>query len=169
MKAIICTKYSSPDVLQLQEVAKPAPKDDEVLIKINAASVNSRYWRHMRANQFIIRMMAGGLLKPKNPILGADLNGEVEAVSRSPGNKVGTAARLSGGLEPVGLYTRYCWFLSLFQKPVDGAWPRRSPIESGFPCLYYLRGLSLGDDPMDRRAFSSGCIGTNPKLDLQPG
>jgi NADPH:quinone reductase-like Zn-dependent oxidoreductase len=45
MKAIVCTKYGSPDVLQLQEVAKPAPKDDEVLIKIHAASINSRDWR----------------------------------------------------------------------------------------------------------------------------
>jgi len=42
MKAIICTKYGSPDVLKLQDVAKPAPKDDEVLIKIHAASVNAR-------------------------------------------------------------------------------------------------------------------------------
>jgi len=45
MKAIVCTKYGSPDVLQLQDVAKSAPKDDEVLIKIHAASVNARDWR----------------------------------------------------------------------------------------------------------------------------
>ena len=50
MKAIVCPKYGSPDVLQLQEVAKPAPKDDEVLIRIHAASINSRDWRFMRAN-----------------------------------------------------------------------------------------------------------------------
>ena len=56
MKAIICTKYGSPDVLQLQEVEKPAPKDDEVLIKIHAASINSRDWRMMRANPFFIRL-----------------------------------------------------------------------------------------------------------------
>ncbi|MCJ7520252.1 MAG: NAD(P)-dependent alcohol dehydrogenase [Anaerolineaceae bacterium] len=80
MKAIVCTKYGSPDVLQLQEVAKPVPKDDEVLIRIHAASINSRDWRRMRANPFFIRLMAGGLLKPKNPILGADMAGRVEAV-----------------------------------------------------------------------------------------
>jgi NADPH:quinone reductase-like Zn-dependent oxidoreductase len=83
MKAIICTKYGSPDVLQLQEVAKPAPKDDEVLIKIHAASINSRDWRMMWAKPFFIRLMPGGFLQPKNKILGEDVAGRVEAVGRS--------------------------------------------------------------------------------------
>jgi NADPH:quinone reductase-like Zn-dependent oxidoreductase len=82
MKAIVCTKYGSPDVLQLQEVAKPAPKDDEVLIKIHAASINSRDWRLMRANPFFMRLVPGGFLQPKNKILGADVAGRVEAVGR---------------------------------------------------------------------------------------
>jgi len=93
MKAIICTKYGPPDVLQLQEVAKPALQDDEVLIKIHAASVNSRDWRMMRANPFFIRLMPGGFLQPKNKILGADVAGRVEAVGRNtrkfkPGDEV---------------------------------------------------------------------------------
>ena len=93
MKAIVCTKYGSPDVLQLQEVAKPAPKDDEVLIKIHAASINSRDWRMMRANPFFIRLTPGGFLQPKNKILGADVAGRVEAVGRyvkqfKPGDEV---------------------------------------------------------------------------------
>ena len=83
MKAIVCTKYGPPEVLQLKEVAKPAPKDDEVLISVYAASVNSRDWRLMRANPFFIRLTAGGLLKPKNPILGVDMAGQVEAVGRN--------------------------------------------------------------------------------------
>ena len=53
MKAIVCPKYGSPDVLQLQEVAKPAPQDDEVLIKIHAASINSRDWR-MHASKSVL-------------------------------------------------------------------------------------------------------------------
>jgi NADPH:quinone reductase-like Zn-dependent oxidoreductase len=80
MKAITCTKYGSPDVLQLQDVAKPAPKDDEVLIKIQAASINARDWRMMRAKPFFIRLKPGGLLQPKNKILGGDVAGRVEAV-----------------------------------------------------------------------------------------
>ena len=93
MKAIVCTKYGSPDVLQLQEVEKPTPKDDEVLIKIHAASINSRDWRMMRANPFFIRLVPGGFLQPKNKILGADVAGQVEAVDRcvkqfKPGDEV---------------------------------------------------------------------------------
>ncbi|MFZ0534985.1 MAG: NAD(P)-dependent alcohol dehydrogenase [Anaerolineales bacterium] len=93
MKAIVCPKYGSPDVLQLQEVAKPAPQDDEVLIRIYAASVNARDWRFMRANPFFIRLAPGGFLQPKNKILGADLAGRVEAVGRNvkqfqPGDEV---------------------------------------------------------------------------------
>lgn len=84
MKAIVCTKYGSPDVLQLQEVAKPAPQADDVLIKIHAASVNARDWRFMRARPFFIRLKPGGLLQPKNKILGGDVAGRVEAV----GNQV---------------------------------------------------------------------------------
>ena len=83
MKAIVCTKYGSPDVLQLQEVEKPTPQDDEVLIKIHAASINSRDWRMMRANPFFIRLMPGGFLQPKNMVLGADVAGRVEEVGSS--------------------------------------------------------------------------------------
>jgi len=80
MKAIICTKYGSPDVLQLQEVGKPTPQDNEVLIKIQAASINARDWRFMRAKPFFIRLMPGGFQQPKNKILGADVAGRIEAV-----------------------------------------------------------------------------------------
>jgi NADPH:quinone reductase-like Zn-dependent oxidoreductase len=93
MKAIVCTKYGSPDVLQLQEVAKPAPQDDEVLIRIYAASVNARDWRFMRAKLFFIRLMPGGFLQPKNKILGADVAGRVETIGKyvkqfKPGDEV---------------------------------------------------------------------------------
>lgn len=93
MQAIICTKYGSPDVLQLQEVAKPVPKDDEVLIKIHAASINARDWRMMRANPFFIRLTPGGFWQPKNKILGGDVAGRIEAVGKSvkqfkPGDEV---------------------------------------------------------------------------------
>jgi len=93
MKAIVHEKYGSPDVLQLNDVEKPTPKDDEVLIKVYAASVNKYDWHFLTADIFLIRLMGGGLLKPKNTRLGADVAGRVEAVGKNvkqfqPGDEV---------------------------------------------------------------------------------
>jgi NADPH:quinone reductase-like Zn-dependent oxidoreductase len=93
MKAIVYTKYGSPDVLHLKDVEKPTPKDDEVLIKIRAASVNAYDWHFLTADIFLIRLMGGGLLKPKDSRLGADIAGQVETVGRNvkqfqPGDEV---------------------------------------------------------------------------------
>jgi NADPH:quinone reductase-like Zn-dependent oxidoreductase len=82
MKAIVYTQYGSPDVLQLQEVEKPTPKEDEVLVKIHAASANPADWHTMRGAPFLARLV-NGLFKPKHPRLGADLAGRVEAVGRN--------------------------------------------------------------------------------------
>jgi NADPH:quinone reductase-like Zn-dependent oxidoreductase len=93
MKAIVYTKYGQPDVLQFTEVEKPTPKDDEVLIKIHAASVNAYDWHFLTADIFLIRLMGGGLFKPKNTRLGADIAGQVEAAGKDikqfrPGDEV---------------------------------------------------------------------------------
>jgi len=93
VKAIAYYKYGSPDVLKLEEVEKPAPKDDEVLVKIHAASVNAYDWHFLTADIFLIRLMAEGLLRPKNPRLGGDIAGRVEAVGKNiqqfrPGDEV---------------------------------------------------------------------------------
>ncbi len=80
MKAIVYTKFGPPDVLKLEEVEKPIPGDNEILIKVHAASANAYDWRHLRADPFLIRIMGAGLLKPKHKILGADIAGQVEAV-----------------------------------------------------------------------------------------
>jgi NADPH:quinone reductase-like Zn-dependent oxidoreductase len=82
MKAIVYTQYGSPDVLHFKEVEKPTPKDSEVLIKVQAASVNPADWHTMRATPFLARLV-NGFFKPKNPRLGADVAGRVEAVGRS--------------------------------------------------------------------------------------
>jgi len=81
MKAMVYTKYGTPDVLQLKEVEKPGPEDNEVLIKVHAASVNSWDWDLLRGTPFVNRLMFG-LLKPK-VILGCDIAGRVEAVGRN--------------------------------------------------------------------------------------
>jgi NADPH:quinone reductase-like Zn-dependent oxidoreductase len=99
MKAIVYTQYGPPDVLQLKEVAKPTPADDEVLIKVYAASVNPADRHVMRGHA---RLMTGGLLKPKHKRLGSDIAGRVEAVGRQvkqfqPGDEVFGSAGLGGG------------------------------------------------------------------------
>ncbi|MEJ7631884.1 MAG: NAD(P)-dependent alcohol dehydrogenase [Rubrobacteraceae bacterium] len=93
MKAIVSTKYGSPDILNFEEVRNPTPKDDEVLVEVHAASTNAADWHTLRADPFLVRLMGFGLLKPKNKILGADIAGRVEAVGRNvtqfqPGDEV---------------------------------------------------------------------------------
>jgi NADPH:quinone reductase-like Zn-dependent oxidoreductase len=82
MKAIVFTKYGSPDFLELKEVEKPTPKDNEVLVKVHAASINSWDWELLRGTPFANRLIFG-LLKPKIKILGADMAGRVEAVDKN--------------------------------------------------------------------------------------
>jgi NADPH:quinone reductase-like Zn-dependent oxidoreductase len=79
MKAIRQTTYGPPEVLQLAEVEKPAPTENQVLVKVYAASVNALEWRPFTMSPILIRLM-GGLIKPKDPKLGTDIAGCVEAV-----------------------------------------------------------------------------------------
>ena len=82
MKAVIYERYGPPEVLQLKDVEKPLPKDNEVLVRVRAVSVNAYDWHLLTADIFLVRLNRG-LLKPKNPVLGADIAGEVEAVGRN--------------------------------------------------------------------------------------
>jgi NADPH:quinone reductase-like Zn-dependent oxidoreductase len=87
MKAITYTNYGPPDVLQIEEVAKPSPKDNEVLIKTRATTVTSGDWRVRSLNVpvgfgFISRLIFG-VFKPRQPILGTELAGEIESVGKN--------------------------------------------------------------------------------------
>lgn len=91
MKAIVYHSYGSPDVLKLEEVKKPIPRDDEVLIKIHAVSVNRSDWEGLIGKPLYARL--GGLLRPSRRILGSDIAGRVEATGRNnqrfqPGDEV---------------------------------------------------------------------------------
>jgi len=81
MKAIVCTKYGSPDVLKLKVVEKPTPRDNEVLIKVYAASVTAADGMMRKGDPFIGRLFLG-LMRPKNPIPGTGFAGEIEAVGK---------------------------------------------------------------------------------------
>jgi len=79
MKAIVFEKYGPPEVLQLKEVEKPSPKDNEVLIKVHAAALNQGDWYALTGKPFMVRL-TDGLFKPKDKILGMDVAGRIEAV-----------------------------------------------------------------------------------------
>ena len=83
MRAMVYHTYGSPDVLKLEEVQKPVPQDDEVLVQVHATSVNAGDWHLLRAKPFLMRFMGFGLIKPKHTILGSDIAGRVEVVGRN--------------------------------------------------------------------------------------
>ncbi len=92
MKAAVYTRYGPPDVVQVTDVEKPVPKDNEVLIKVRAASVNPVDWHFVRGAPYLVRIMTG-LRKPKITRPGVDVAGQVEAVGRNvtqfkPGDEV---------------------------------------------------------------------------------
>lgn len=82
MKAIVCTKYGSPDYLQVQEVAKPQPKENEILIKVKATTVTKADTMMRRAEPFISRFFLG-FFKPRNSIMGTGFSGVVEQVGKA--------------------------------------------------------------------------------------
>src|SRR5437588_44797 len=92
MKAAVCSRYGPPEVVQITEVEKPVPKDNEVLIEVRAASVNPLDAGSLKGRPYLVRIMTG-LHKPKNNRPGVDVAGQVEAVGKhvtrfNPGNKV---------------------------------------------------------------------------------
>ena len=83
MQAIAQTEYGAPDSLHLVDIAKPVPQDNEVLVRIKAASVDAGNWHLMRGTPFLIRLIYGGLWKPKYSVLGSAIAGKVEAVGQA--------------------------------------------------------------------------------------
>jgi NADPH:quinone reductase-like Zn-dependent oxidoreductase len=93
MKAITYYNYGSPDVLQIEDIEKPTPREHQVLVRVHAASINAGDYRMMRADPFFLRLVGGGLRRPKDPRLGSDVAGRVEAVGENvrqfqPGDEV---------------------------------------------------------------------------------
>ncbi len=138
MKAIIYTTYGSPDVLTVQEMEKPTPKEDEVLIKIHAAGTNPLDWHKMRADPFLVRL-SDGLQKPKETRLGADIAGEIEAVGSKvqgfhPGDAVFGEIGVGGFAEYVCVPAK-----SVVPKPVNLSFAEAAAVPVA--ALTALQGL----------------------------
>ena len=102
MKAVLRDSYGPPDILELQEIEKPVPKEGEILIKAHAASVNHADSHGLRGTPFMARIILGGLIKPKVKILGYDFAGKVESVDENssefqPDDEVFGTSKGAGG------------------------------------------------------------------------
>jgi len=141
MNAIVYTEYGPPEVLQLKEVEKPTPKEDEVLVKVHAASLNAGDWHMMRGEPFLMRIM-NGLLRPKDKtkILGDDVAGRVEVVGRNvqlfqPGDEV-------FGISDFGAFAEYVCAdeINLALKPASMTFEEAAAVPmAAFPALQGLR------------------------------
>lgn len=156
MKAIVSTRYGSPDVLQVQEVEKPIPADDEVLVEVHAASVNKADLYSARGRPFIARLMGTGFLKPKRKMLGTDLAGRVEAVGRNvkqfqPGGEVFGYAH--------GAFAEYVCaredFLAL--KPADVTFEEAATVPVA--AITALQGLRKGHVQPEQKVVINGASG----------
>jgi len=140
MKAIVYEKYGPPDVLQLREVEKPIPKEDEVLVEVHAASVNYIDWQVLTGESYFLRLTTGGLRKPKHKILGDDVAGRVEAVGGNvkgfqPGDEV-------FGISNFNAFAEYACVLEnrIVLKPAGMTFEQAAAVpEAGITALQGLR------------------------------
>jgi len=148
MKAFVYTQYGSPDVLQCKEVATPTPAENQVLIKVCAASVNPYDWHFMRGEPRFIRLFTG-LRRPKASVLGSDIAGRVEAVGADV-NRFKPGDEVFGGVG-VGGFAEYACALEnqLALKPANVSFEDAAALP--IAAITALQGLR------DKGQIKAGC------------
>jgi NADPH:quinone reductase-like Zn-dependent oxidoreductase len=168
MKAVVYREYGSPDVLKLEEVARPVPAEGEVLVEVHAASVNFANPALVRGKPFLVRLMAGGLLKPRYNIPGGDIAGRVETVGKSvkefqPGDEV------YGDLAACG-FGAYAEYVSapanmLAPKPANLTFDEAAAAPQS--ALVALQGLRKGRIEPGQKVLIYGASGGNGTFAVQ--
>jgi len=169
MKAMVCTKYGPPDVLQLQEVEKPAPRDNEVLIRIYATAVTSsdciiRGFK-VSTRRWILGRLLLGLTKPRKPVLGLVLAGEIETVGKDV-KRFQMGARVYAFTKfRFGAYAEYT---CLPEDSVMAVMPSNLTYEEaaaipfgGLLALHYLRKGNIQSEQKVLIYGASGAVGTS--------
>ncbi|MFT7557908.1 MAG: NADPH:quinone reductase-like Zn-dependent oxidoreductase [Planctomycetota bacterium] len=163
MKAIICTRYGSPDVLELREVKKPIPKDGEVLIRIRSTTATSGDSRIRQASPFLIRFIFG-FTKPRNDILGGTLAGIVESVGKNVTQfKSGDEVFGSTGMS----FGSYAQYICMAETEVLSIRPSNinyheaaAVIFGGLTALYFLKKAGIKSGQKVLVYGASGAVGT---------
>ncbi len=140
MKAIVYTDYGSPAVLKLRDVKRPVPNDNQILIKVLAASLNPLDWHFTEGTPYIMRALGVGLLKPKDPQLGVDYAGTVETVGKNV-TKFKIGDEVFGG--KTGAFAEYVCVLAdraVVLKPTNVSFEQAAAVPiAGITALQGLR------------------------------
>ncbi len=173
MKAIVQEMYGSLDTLEFRDVSTPAVGDDEVLVRVRAASVHPDVWHVIRGRPYVLRLMGAGLLKPQNPIPGTDMAGVVESVGKNVtqlrkgdevfGETIRTHQWAHGGSFAEYVSVRQDW---LALKPDNISFEQATVVPTaGFIALINLRGTN--PVRQGQRVLINGAGGSVGSLALQ--